>query len=385
MHTPNHTTWRSTARGVSLVELLIAITLGLLVTAGMVQLFNSSKITFRTNDALARVQENGRFALETLKRELRESGSLGFCAGRVEIDNHLRQDCGGGVSDLFDANRSLVGWEFDGTGRNDPFTLPDDLDPASASAGDWESSNAIGSLPTGLPGLVSPGSDVLVVRRLTPLPNLTAVGNTPQNNSSINLTGAHGLPDDSLVLVTNCSFGDLFQNRTNSNATSFSAGSGSCTNPGPGNDFDEWAVQYDNSMQALSVTQVAYFVSLNADGEPGLFRWNMSAGTSGARLQELVEGVETMQILYGFSEAAPDGDGRSIDSWVTADDIPDGGWGQVIAIRLSLSVRSPETADFDNTDVTFDLSETDVTVRGDGRIRQPFTTTIALRNRVIVI
>ena len=65
-----------TRRGFSLIELMVAITLGLLLTAGLVQLFTSTKVTFNTNDALARVQENGRFALENLKRELREAGTL---------------------------------------------------------------------------------------------------------------------------------------------------------------------------------------------------------------------------------------------------------------------------------------------------------------------
>ena len=88
------------SRGFSLVELMVAITLGLLLTAGMIQLFNSSKVTFRTNDAVARVQENGRFALEMLKIQLREAGTLGFCAGQVPIRNHLNTGCAGGSDDF---------------------------------------------------------------------------------------------------------------------------------------------------------------------------------------------------------------------------------------------------------------------------------------------
>ena len=70
--------------GFSLIELMVAITLGLLLTGGLIQLFTSTKVTFRTNDALARVQENGRFTLEVLKRELREAGTNGFCAAQLE-------------------------------------------------------------------------------------------------------------------------------------------------------------------------------------------------------------------------------------------------------------------------------------------------------------
>lgn len=387
-------------RGLSLIELMVAITLGLLLTAGMIQLFNSSKVTFQTTDAISRVQENGRFALETLKRQLRESGTLGFCAGRIEIRNHLNTGCAGGVDDFFDPNRALVGWEYGGTGPGEPFGLPDDLDPAAAAAGDWDSTADRDDLPTRLVGLVSPGSDVLVVRSMNPLEGVTARDGANNNTSanSIVLDGSHSLPPDSLVLVTNCSFADLFQNRNNPNASSFSAGAGSCANPGPGNDNSiDWSTVYGNDMQALTVTQVAYYVGvrldaagdlvLGADGRPipGLYRWNMSAGIDGARAEEIVEGVENMQVLYGFSRRSPDGDGQSINDWLTAAEVPAAGWQQVLAVRIALSVRSQERADFDQTAIVFDLAGTEVTVDGDGRIRQPFSTTIALRNRIIVL
>src|SRR6056297_2680692 len=80
---------RISVGGFSLIEMMVAITLGLLLTAGMIQLFDSTKVTFRSNDALARVQENGRFTLELLKREFRHLGADGFCAGRLNIRNHL--------------------------------------------------------------------------------------------------------------------------------------------------------------------------------------------------------------------------------------------------------------------------------------------------------
>jgi len=375
--------------GLSLVELMVAITLGLLLTGGMLQLFESSKVTFNTNDAVARVQENGRFAMEILKRELRSAGTHGFCAGRMEINNHLNPSCGGGAEDFFDPNRAITGWEFGGTGFGDEYELPADLSPGSAQASDWDSSAASGSsLPGLLQGLVVPGSDVLVTRRLEVLENVTAAGNTPKNANSINLNQGHGLPDDSIVLVTNCATGaDLFQNVNNGNATSFSAGVSSCNNPGPGNvNGLDWATAYDESMQSFAVVVVAYYIGVNQNtGQPGLYRLNMSAGTSDPVTEELVEGAENLQILYGFSEAAPSGDGQSVDRWLRADQVPANGWQQIIALRLGLSVRSPDFADRDETNITFDLAGAEITALGDGRMRQPFSVTIALRNRLIVI
>lgn len=377
------------SRAFSLVELMVAITLGLLLTAGMIQLFSSSKVTFRTNDAVARVQENGRFALEILKLQLREAGTLGFCAGQVPIRNHLNTGCAGGSDDFFNPNLAIVGWEYDGTGLGEDFTLPNDLDPGTASAGDWNSEANSTALPSQFSGRVVPGSDVLVVRRMNAVGGFTAEPGPPPNNitsASINITAPHGLPDDSIILITDCSTADLFQNRSNASASALSAGTGSCSNPGPGNNNSvDWSTSYNDSMQTFTVEQVAYYIGVNpVSGQPGLYRWNMSQGTSAAQAEEIIEGAENMQLLYGFSRAAPNGDGQSVNDWLTASDIPPDGWPQVIAIRLALSVRSTETADLDNTDITFNLAGSNVTAPGDGRIRQPFTSTVALRNSVLV-
>lgn len=382
----------ASARGLSLVELMVALVLGLLVTAGLIQLFGTASLTFQTSDGSARIQENGRFAMELLKRDLRMAGTHGFCAGRMEITNHLDPACGGGVSDFFDPNRAIVGWEFDGTGQGEEYSLPETLDPGGASANDWTSTSDQSSLPEVLQGLVVPGSDVLVVRRQEVVPGLTAdpgVTNN-QNQASINLIGPHGMPDDAIILVTNCATGaDLFQNRSNANASTFSGGSGSCTNPGPGNVNNvDWSASYDDSMQTFRVTAAAYYIGLNANtGQPGLYRYELSTGTEGSDsgAEELVEGVESMQVLYGYSAAAPTGDGQSITQWVRADQVPADGWAQVIALRVALSVRSPGIADGDPTQMTYDLAGTQLAAPGDGRLRQPFSTTVALRNRLIVI
>ena len=65
--------------GISLVELLIGLVLGLFLTGGAVQTFMVTKTSYRFSDSLARVQENGRFALELISRDLRMTGFFG-CA-----------------------------------------------------------------------------------------------------------------------------------------------------------------------------------------------------------------------------------------------------------------------------------------------------------------
>ncbi|MDS4058864.1 MAG: PilW family protein [Candidatus Contendobacter sp.] len=60
--------------GLSLVEILVALVLSLFLLVGVIQLFIGSKQTYRFHDALSRVQENGRFALEAMARDIRMAG-----------------------------------------------------------------------------------------------------------------------------------------------------------------------------------------------------------------------------------------------------------------------------------------------------------------------
>jgi len=124
---------------------------------------------------------------------------------------------------------------------------------------------------------------------------------------------------------------------------------------------------------------------LSARGEPALFEVELSRDQGDVVPQELVAGVENMQIQYGFSRNPPTGDGQHVDDWLSADQIPTGGWAQVIALRLGFVLRSDETADGDSVSQVFDLSGTNVSTEGDRRMRQAFSTIIALRNRLVVL
>jgi len=60
--------------GFSLVELMIALVLGLILVGSAADVMISTKQTFQTTDELSRIQENGRFALDVLVRDIRMAG-----------------------------------------------------------------------------------------------------------------------------------------------------------------------------------------------------------------------------------------------------------------------------------------------------------------------
>jgi type IV pilus assembly protein PilW len=66
-------TKRQFQKGLSLIELMIAITLSIFITAAMISLFVNSKQNYRLNENMSRLQENARFAISFLARDIRMS------------------------------------------------------------------------------------------------------------------------------------------------------------------------------------------------------------------------------------------------------------------------------------------------------------------------
>ncbi|MEE4305164.1 MAG: PilW family protein [Wenzhouxiangella sp.] len=375
------------ASGFSLIELMIAMVLGLLVLAAVIQLFLGSKATYTSNEALARVQENGRFSLELLKREFRDSSSRGFCAARLAVQNHLDTDCSSHPDTFFAAEQAVMGWDFTGTERGDDYTLPADLSADGIAVNQWSAQLSDGSaesLPSWLQNRVVPGSDVIVIRRPEVVPGIAADVSAwaGAGADELYVTAPHGLEVGEIALVTNCSTGvDLFQNTGTGEQLNRSGGSCNSTGPGNSTSFGQWATAYDQSMQLFRIRVLAYYIGMNATTqEPGLYRYDVTSGTA----EELVSGVENMQILFGYSNTADDGgDGQTVNHWLPASEVPN--WEFVIGARLALLVRSPENMGDGTTQQTFDLASTSVTHQEDGRLRQLFFSSISLRNRQLVM
>lgn len=75
-------------RGLSLVELMISITLGMVAVAGAISIYLANRSSYKLVEGAARVQENARFAVEFLGRDLREAGGI-VCGGNLVQENVL--------------------------------------------------------------------------------------------------------------------------------------------------------------------------------------------------------------------------------------------------------------------------------------------------------
>lgn len=363
---------RRSAAGFTLVELMIAITIGLILTAAVITLFLGQRATYGFQESLSRVQENGRFAIQLMSTDLRHAGFFG-CVRREQIESQLNPTTDPLFGLLFGPGAPpVIGWEHTNTGPNNHYQL--------GTPGNWASTSGIDMPSLGSQnGPLVPGSDVVVITRAQPID--AAVSDFQTSGANFHLDGPSGLPGRSIVVAVtgDCRGGDMWQKQNASNAGVISRGSGG--NPGnvspSGNPF-EYLDHYDSNSQILSFVANAYYIAEQGSysDEPALFRANLTPPVNGTDAQPVVEGVESMQVLYGIDTS----EDRTANSYVTASEVPD--WGRVVSVRISLLVRSPERSQTFSTLHDFNVGYTRITPTEAGRVRQVYSTTVGIRNRL---
>lgn len=98
------------ARGFTLVELMIALVLGLIVIGGVISVLLSNQQTYRTNNALSQLQDNARTAFELMARDIRQAGSSP--CGNTSVTNLLTSLNGAGTDTyIWNANTPIQGFD----------------------------------------------------------------------------------------------------------------------------------------------------------------------------------------------------------------------------------------------------------------------------------
>ena len=76
-------------KGLTLIELMIAMVIGLLLLGGTVSMFISNKRVYREQESMGRLQENARFALAEVMHDIRMAGYTGCSDNASKTSNHL--------------------------------------------------------------------------------------------------------------------------------------------------------------------------------------------------------------------------------------------------------------------------------------------------------
>lgn len=98
--------------GLSLIELLVAMGLGLILVVGIGTVYLGSRQTYRMQEANARVQETGRFALEVIGRSLRQAGADANIAANAAAITQC-DDAGGICTAIMGTDDSVNGTTSD--------------------------------------------------------------------------------------------------------------------------------------------------------------------------------------------------------------------------------------------------------------------------------
>ncbi|MGH7128104.1 MAG: PilW family protein, partial [Planctomycetaceae bacterium] len=185
--------------GVTLVELLVSLVLGMLLTAGIIQVFAGNRTTYAFNESLSRIQENARFTLDHMAYNARMAGYSG-CLSEVALYNNLA------TTDTFrdDIANGVQGYDANGTGAGETFAATA-MDPApSTNPGAWTP-----GLPAQLQNLVLPGSDVLVVRGIGG--NAQSLVSPFNDSAQIFVATPHDLTAGEILVVSDCQKASIFQ------------------------------------------------------------------------------------------------------------------------------------------------------------------------------
>lgn len=385
---------RSRQSGFSVVEVMVALVIGLIITVAVAQIFSSSHSTAQLDEGLARLQENGRFATDFLTNEIRQAGYFGCVSGagplRARVSNYL---VGGSVpGSTFDINTPIMGFEFTGTAPGSTVVIP----PTGAtSSTSW--TPALTPLLTSVaPGPIA-GSDVVLIRSVDGPSFKTVPAST--TTTAITVVTPNDLRDGDILMLGNCIRTSLFQANIAVGAPGTILHPKATTGgPAPGNICTTWGLTDCPTSDDIgsSVTPVpeisrfnvtAFFIGQRAGNDvPSLYRARWTSG--GVVAEELVEGVENMQALYGVDT---NNDGNA-DGYIPASSVTN--WSNVVSVQIALLLRTMTTATSggqvrSNAEQTADtnayvLAGTNVTVNGSLRPlnrRRVFDAVIKLRNR----
>ena len=329
------TTKQTTQTGFTLIELMIALVIGLLATGAMLKVYVDSSRLYRFNEGLARIQENGRFATEFIRRDARMAGFWG-CYHEANLTNRIIP---GGTGYISYDSSDITGTNNNGLNDADSITF--------SGAG-----NSVATVSS----------------------NMTSA------DSAIPISSTGNFELGEALLISDCETADIFQ------LTSIGGSSPSLTleHGTEGNTSAELSKAYAAGSRLYRVQQTTFCIAEGADrAQPSLRQ--LVNPTSDQTCQdhgdELVEGIENMQVWFGEDTDA-DSEGAGGDATANRyvpPDTSDLDMNRVVSVRIFLLARSL------NDNLTTELSPyyfvDQKIIPTDKRLRKVFATTITLRNK----
>lgn len=358
--------------GFTIVEIMISMLLGLIMMVGVVSLVIGNKRSFQEQNETSRIQENARFAIQILIEDIRMAGYVG-CQPANDAT----------VSPTVNNNLS-------GLSAGDLLSMTDPVEGVESATGTWGNSTN-----TEMVGNMVAGSDGITVRYFVPAAaGITTTGDAAAG--SVAVDGVAGLSANTIAAIADCNQAEVFKVTGAAGTTvSYAAGTASPLTA-PGNADNEFTGDYPAGAEILGFKAVRYFIGADTTGDgalnttaqitaadpttytPSLYRYIYEGGSY--QTQELISGVESMQILYGEDRAAG-------PVFVSANNVTD--WADVHSVKIALLLRSEDEVGTDTDVKDIGTGTSDYDLLGTGTIALPdlnvrrrvFNASAQLRNR----
>jgi len=354
--------------GMTLIELMIAMVIGLVILGGAVTIFSTNNRSSTMTSGMSRVQESGRAAIDILSNAVRMARYEG-CRSQIK-----------GQVNMLAQNGPTVSFPATGiTGHN-------------GNANVW-TPNIAGDLDSLVNpvNLIAPNTDVLYLQHGSGRSTNLQADMASANDATIVLANN---PDqiavNDLVMISDCGIADVF--RTSAVVTA-ADNSTTLTFATPPNTQGNLSEQYVGSgpmanspLRVMRFESQAYFVGPTnrnlPNNTPVLSLFSLDTATDPiANPVELIEGVENLQVMYGERQA------NDQIRYISADNVAN--WSNVISAQIGLLIATTNLASSDPDTRTYQIAgttigppgaATDLNHAGDRRLRMEFNTTVQLRN-----
>ena len=402
------------SQGFSLVEVMISLALGSIVSAGIIQLFVSNSETQALLVGQSRMQESARFSLAFIGREVRQAGYRGCYSGGINLITTIDQP-EVNLPYEFDLRRGLRGYNATGVDIWAP-SLTELPNSAADLAMDHVNNTVFKTTYNYGAGngidldTVVSGTDVVTFRRIsqtdarlggystggssTLFDALNPVMSTKAEDLVVGIRNGWSEFDlDHIAMIHDCEKATMFR-VTSSNPWGRNASGSPKAKKGDGDliighgvsdaDLTKNSITVlsqigdlgpDTSVSAIvtSIFYIAPGAGINNDGNKPLSLWKKE----GLRAPvELVEGIENLQILYGEDI---DGDGVP-NQYRAANFVID--FGNIVTLRVTVVANSIDNVGSTSNTTLGCATQDCITGEDyDGLLRRSFSQTIMLRNR----
>ena len=380
-------------QGFSLIELLVALAMGLAVLVGLSSVYVAVKQSFRFAETSGRLQEDGTFALDMIARDLRMAGYAG-CPGISKTDL---------------AGPPAVTNYFPGSVM------------ATGSPGGIAGSNPLAQIVTDDPEVThQPFTPSNFIRGFDNVPNgMFAANDVPASSNTNSLFFAGGsskavavsaamatatssltLAADTYgwannvydMIVSSCASSSIFKG--NVTVSGGVVNIEHSTGTGNGQDTFKSDALFGTDAIVVPVEWSFYYVATRTGAStPSLFRVFFN-GKTRSLPEEIISNIESLKLQYGENTTGTAGAPTLVaDVWrtcaagqATASCDPVVDWSRVVAVRVGIMLVSSE--DNANPGVTLPSptllgqAYTPPTGASANRLRKEFSTTVVLRNRV---